>query len=124
MLPVAAVVLVASRCLEQRTTNLAEGGEEGLSDVRVKDIGEFQLIGLLTQALPAEVRGDAELVLGSGDDAAIWQPAAGEQVIVTTDSLIEDIHFRTEWTDWESLGHKSLAVNLSDLAAMGGEPRL
>ena len=43
---------------------------------------------------------------------------------MTTDSLIEDVHFRRDWTDWESLGHKSLAVNVSDLAAMGAIPRL
>ncbi len=95
-----------------------------LSDVRVRDVGEFQLIELLTKALPEEVHSDPELIVGIGDDGAVWQPAAGEQVIATTDSLIEDIHFRTEWTDWESLGHKSLAVNLSDVAAMGGNPRL
>src|SRR3954470_6553693 len=92
--------------------------------MRVRDVGEFQLIDLLTKALPIEARGDGKLVVGIGDDAAVWHPSAGEQVIVTTDSLIEDIHFRTDWTDWESLGHKSLAVNLSDLAAMGGVPRL
>jgi len=97
---------------------------ESLSDVRVRDVGEFQLIDLLTNALPEEVRSGPDLVVGIGDDAAIWQPTAGEQIIVTTDSLIEGIHFRTDWTDWESLGHKSLAVNLSDLAAMGGDPHL
>jgi thiamine-monophosphate kinase len=95
-----------------------------LSDTRVRDVGEFQLIDLLTQALPEEVRGDAGLVVGIGDDAAVWKPSASEEVMITTDSLIEDIHFRMDWTDWESLGHKSLAVNLSDLAAMGGIPRL
>lgn len=95
-----------------------------MSDLKVKDVGEFQLIELLTEALPEEVRGDSGLVLGIGDDAAVWQPSPGEQIIVTTDSLIEGIHFRTDWTDWERLGHKSLAVNLSDLAAMGGNPRL
>ncbi|MDQ3694187.1 MAG: thiamine-phosphate kinase, partial [Chloroflexota bacterium] len=45
-------------------------------------------------------------------------------LVITTDSLVEDIHFRFAWTDWASLGHKALAVNLSDLAAMGARPRL
>jgi thiamine-monophosphate kinase len=95
-----------------------------VSGVKVKDIGEFQLINLLIEALPEEARGDQRLIVGIGDDAAVWKPSANEQTIVTTDSLIEDVHFRTDWTDWESLGHKALAVNLSDLAAMGGVPRL
>lgn len=93
-------------------------------DRRVRDVGEFPLIHVLTEALPREVRGGQHLVLGIGDDAAVWQPTAGEKTVITTDSLIEEIHFRTDWTDWESLGHKALAVNLSDLAAMGSVPRL
>ncbi len=91
---------------------------------RIRDVGEFALIELLAASLPAEVRAGTDLELGIGDDAAVWQPAPGERVVVTTDSLIEDVHFRRDWTDWESLGHKSLAVNVSDLAAMGAIPRL
>ncbi len=91
---------------------------------RVRDVGEFALIELLAASLPAEVRGATDLEVGIGDDAAVWQPSPGEQVVVTTDSLIEDVHFRLDLTDWESLGHKSLAVNVSDLAAMGAIPRL
>lgn len=45
-------------------------------------------------------------------------------MVVSADSMIQDQHFRLEWTDWKSLGHKALAVNLSDLAAMGARPRL
>jgi len=91
---------------------------------RVRDVGEFRLIELLVASLPADVRAGSDLELGIGDDAAVWQPAPGERVVVTTDSLIEDVHFRRDWTDWESLGHKSLAVNISDLAAMGAIPKL
>ena len=91
---------------------------------RVRDVGEFGLIELLAASLPAEVQAATGLELGIGDDAAVWQPAQGEQVVVTTDSLVEDVHFRRDWTDWENLGHKSLAVNVSDLAAMGASPRL
>jgi thiamine-monophosphate kinase len=90
----------------------------------VRDIGEFGLIRLLVDSLPVDVRAATELKIGIGDDAAVWQPSPGEEVVVTTDSLIEDVHFRRDWTDWESLGHKSLAVNVSDLAAMGAIPRL
>jgi thiamine-monophosphate kinase len=91
---------------------------------RVSDIGEFGLIAMLDAALPDEVRQSTSLELGIGDDAAIWQPGPGTSVVITTDSLVEEIHFRLDWTDWESLGHKALAVNVSDLAAMGAAPKL
>ncbi len=48
---------------------------------------------------------------------------AGELLLTTTDLLIEQVHFRREWTDLKSLGRKSVAVNVSDIAAMGGTPR-
>jgi thiamine-monophosphate kinase len=93
-------------------------------DRRVRDVGEFGLIELLAASLPAEVRAAADLPVGIGDDAAVWQPTPGAQIVVTTDSLVERVHFRRDWTDWESLGHKTLAVNVSDLAAMGAIPKL
>lgn len=88
----------------------------------VRDLGEFGLIAVLQNALPAEARSSPALELGIGDDCAVWRPPAGESVVVTTDSLVEGVHFRLDWTDWERLGHKTLAVNLSDLAAMGAVP--
>ena len=47
----------------------------------------------------------------------------GHHLLTSTDLLIEDVHFRRDWTDCEALGHKAVAVNLSDIAAMGGTPR-
>ncbi|ODS51955.1 MAG: thiamine-phosphate kinase [Acidobacteria bacterium SCN 69-37] len=61
--------------------------------------------------------------LGIGDDAAVLEPERGMQIVVTTDSLVEDVHFRRAWTPAAAIGHKALAVNLSDLAAMGATPR-
>jgi thiamine-monophosphate kinase len=90
----------------------------------VREIGEFGLIDALTATLPEAVRGGEWIAVGIGDDAAVWTPTPGEKVVVTTDSLVEGIHFRRDWTDWQSLGHKILAVNVSDLAAMGAVPRL
>ncbi|MFL5762095.1 MAG: thiamine-phosphate kinase [Thermomicrobiales bacterium] len=90
----------------------------------VRDIGEFGLIAELRDTLSPEVAAGPGLMIGIGDDAAVWTPTLGESVVVTTDSLIEGIHFRLDWTDWRSLGHKALAVNLSDLAAMGAKPKL
>ena len=88
------------------------------------EIGEFGLIeriaALLDQAAPA---GD-HVALGIGDDAAIWNLGVGAGVVVTTDTLVEEIHFRLDIMSWEDLGHRSLAVNLSDLAAMGALARV
>lgn len=94
------------------------------AEARVRDIGEFGLISALAGVLPEVVRTRRDLVLGIGDDAAVWQSTPGEQLVITTDSLVETVHFRLDWTDWERLGHKTLAVNLSDIAAMGGAPKL
>lgn len=91
----------------------------------VRDIGEFGLIDRLIAALPADVRDRRDDVLiAAGDDAAVFRVPPGRVQIVTTDALIEDNHFRLDWTDWESLGHKALAVNVSDIAAMGGTPAI
>ena len=64
------------------------------------------------------------MVLGIGDDCAIYRPrAATEDLLFTTDLLIEDVHFRHATHPPEAVGHKALARGLSDVAAMGGEPR-
>ncbi|CAN5792654.1 thiamine-phosphate kinase [soil metagenome] len=91
---------------------------------RVKDIGEFELIDRLTKTLPEAARADPGVAIGIGDDAAVWTPTAGMSIVVTTDALVEDVHFRLAWTDWTILGHKTMAVNLSDIAAMGARPRV
>ena len=90
----------------------------------VRDLGEFGLIDALRAALPPETVAGDRLRLGIGDDAAIWRPTPDAEQVITTDSLVEGVHFRLDWTDWASLGHRTLAVNLSDLAAMGAVPRL
>jgi thiamine-monophosphate kinase len=62
-------------------------------------------------------------VTGIGDDAAVFQVAAGKQSVITTDLLIEDVDFRRTTIPPYLLGHKALAVSLSDVAAMGARPR-
>ena len=79
---------------------------------------EFELIRRFFSAQPV-ARDD--VILGIGDDAAILQPPAGCQLVVTTDTLVAGVHFFAD-ADPVALGHKALAVNLSDLAAMGAEP--
>jgi thiamine-monophosphate kinase len=63
------------------------------------------------------------LTLGIGDDAAVIEPSRGELDVITTDSLVEDVHFRRAWTAATDIGVKAVAVNFSDLAAMGATPR-
>jgi thiamine-monophosphate kinase len=58
-----------------------------------------------------------------GDDCAVVPQSSGLDLVVTTDLLVEDVDFRLNWTSPELLGHKALAVSLSDVAAMGGKPR-
>ena len=62
-----------------------------------------------------------DVALGIGDDCALLIPPAGQQLVVTMDTLVADVHFFAT-ADPEGLGHKALAVNLSDLAAMGATP--
>jgi thiamine-monophosphate kinase len=62
--------------------------------------------------------------LGSVDDAAVVEPMRARSTVVTTDALVEHVHFRRDWTARRSrFGAKAVAVNFSDLAAMGAEPR-
>jgi thiamine-monophosphate kinase len=85
-------------------------------------LGEFDLIERYFRAPGAALlqqRGD--VVLGIGDDAALMQVPAGFQLVAALDTLVEGRHFPAG-TPPESLGHRALAVNLSDLAAMGAQP--
>lgn len=81
-------------------------------------MGEFALIARHFQrAWP----GHPALLLGVGDDGALLQPTPGRQLVVSSDMLVEGRHFMVG-AEPEALGHKALAVNLSDLAAMGARP--
>lgn len=89
------------------------------------EVGELGLLEMLRPHLARGAAGaPAGLELGAGDDAALWRPAPGRSVAVTTDSLVEDVHFHrpTDTAGWSDLGWKLLAVSLSDLAAMAATP--
>lgn len=81
-------------------------------------MGEFDLISIIRERT-AQSRGD--VALGIGDDAALLAPPPGQQLVVCTDTLVEGVHFASGMAP-DDLGWKALAVNLSDLAAMGATP--
>ncbi len=88
--------------------------------MKVSELGEFGLIELLAKI--AGQSKDKSVLIGIGDDAACWRTEACAQ-LATSDSLIQDVHFTLSTTTWRELGWKALAVNLSDIAAMGGLPQ-
>ncbi|MFM1886095.1 MAG: hypothetical protein RL026_1252 [Pseudomonadota bacterium] len=84
--------------------------------------GEFELIDRCFRALEQPGgRARADVALGIGDDGALLQVPAGQQLVAVLDTLVEGRHFPAG-SPAESIGHRALAVNLSDLAAMGAEP--
>lgn len=86
----------------------------------VGDIGERAVIERIRRRLPAA---PAWLAVGIGDDAAVMRPARNRDEVITTDVLVEGIHFDRAYVPPSAIGAKALAVNLSDLAAMGAQPR-
>jgi thiamine-monophosphate kinase len=88
--------------------------------VTVADLGEHALLARVLARLP---RPPASVLVGPGDDAAIVAPTRNERLVVTTDALVEGVHFSRPSFAPADVGHKVLAANLSDLAAMGAAPR-
>ncbi|MFN2530411.1 MAG: thiamine-phosphate kinase [Pyrinomonadaceae bacterium] len=85
---------------------------------------EFTFINQLRERVTLEnLSSNPSLIAGIGDDAAIIRSATGKNIVISTDMLVEDIDFRRETTPPVLLGHKALAVSLSDIAAMGARPR-
>ncbi|WNJ15914.1 thiamine-phosphate kinase [Pontibacter sp. G13] len=92
-------------------------GGSGLTPI--SSYGEFGLINHLTQAFPVV---HPHVIKGIGDDAAVIQPAEGLVQVISTDLLLEGVHFDLSYVPLRHLGYKSIAVNLSDIAAMNAQP--
>jgi thiamine-monophosphate kinase len=92
--------------------------------MKVEELGEFGLIARLASRVAQRApqgRGPTSLLLGIGDDAAAWA-TDGSVELCTTDTMVQGVHFTLEHAAWADVGWKALAVNLSDIAAMGGAP--
>ena len=84
--------------------------------------GERELIAAIRKRASQLLRKTGIVSLGIGDDCAVLRPRRGEEIVVTTDLSLENVHFRRDWHPPQSVGHRCLARGLSDLAAMGARP--
>jgi thiamine-monophosphate kinase len=87
----------------------------------VADFTERELIARITARLPPP---PVWMTLGIGDDAAVVEPERNRLEVLSVDALVEGVHFDRAFTPPDAIGHRALAANLSDLAAMGAAPRL
>jgi len=87
--------------------------------LKLGEIGEFGLIDYIKRECITSLTG---VVKGIGDDCAVFGPYSGRVLLFTADMLVEDIHFLRDAITPYQLGRKAIAVNLSDIAAMGGKP--
>jgi thiamine-monophosphate kinase len=86
----------------------------------ISGIGEFALIASIRRRMLGNY--PSEVALGIGDDCAVLQPQEGTEWVITTDTQVEDVHFRRAWLTPYQIGWRAMAVNLSDIAAMGAQP--
>jgi thiamine-monophosphate kinase len=85
----------------------------------IRDLGEHALIARIT----ARLTSPGWVIVGPGDDAAVIEPERGQLEVLTTDAVVDGVHVDTRIMPADAIGHRAMAVNLSDLAAMGARPR-
>ena len=100
---------------------MADNGKKS----RPRTAGERELIAAIRRRADQLLKGRRKsgiLTLGIGDDCAVLRPRRGEELVVTTDLSLENVHFRRDWHPPQSVGHRCLVRGLSDLAAMVARP--
>ncbi len=90
--------------------------------IREVPVGERALIEAIRERVKRGQHYKSAVRIGMGDDCAVLRPRPGEEIVVTTDFSLEQVHFRRNWHPPESVGHRCLARGLSDLAATGARP--
>ncbi len=90
--------------------------------MKIEDIGEFGLIAQIEKMVKKEQKKNARVSVGIGDDTAVVAPPDADRMLITTDTMVENVHFNRAFVRGEDIGYKAMATNLSDIAAMGGRP--
>lgn len=90
-------------------------------ELKVSDIGEFELIGRIQKIIDAGGNKPGLLVHGIGDDTAVFSPEPGHEILVTCDSMVEGRHYLKEYITPFEIGRRAMVMNISDIGAMGGK---
>src|SRR3954454_4912644 len=107
-------------CLRAGRYRTGQCGGKERDTIDVRDLGEFALIARIVARL-AIAPVSPHVLVGPGDDAAVLR-AADRRVAVTTDVLVEGVHFRRDWSTGYDVGRRGAAANLADIVAMGAHP--
>lgn len=94
-------------------------GETGEGSLRVRHVGEFGLIDRIARLLPCSA---PEVIVGIGDDVAVLKSPESDYLLATCDCQVESVHFLKDVITPRQLGRRVVAINVSDIAAMGGQP--
>jgi thiamine-monophosphate kinase len=90
--------------------------------MKIEEIGEFGLIDAINKIVMQEQKKNGRVSVGIGDDAAVVAPPKDSMMLLTTDTMVENVHFNRVYVRGEDIGYKAMASNISDIAAMGGRP--
>lgn len=90
--------------------------------MRIDDVGEFGLISQIKELVDKEQKKSGRVSVGIGDDTAVVAPPEADRMLLTTDTMVENVHFNRDYVRGEDIGYKAMAANISDIAAMAGRP--